>query len=109
MGLRYPYFTDIKCYSGANGLKIFLKLPTCALTYTLFQALILSEVVGIGVYNKLYSSYVNSAKCKTNSSAQTSGLFSQVIHFNLKKDFSELLTVFCPAGPVAVIEGVAFF
>lgn len=105
MGPVYPYFTDIKCYSGAKDLMIFYKLSTCALIYSLFQDLIISEVVGIGIYNKLYSLYVNSVKCKTNLSTQISGSFT----VNLKKDFSELLTIFCPAGPVAVIEGVTFF
>lgn len=35
--------------------------------YSLSQAPVLSEIVGIGIYNKLYSCYVNSAKYKTNS------------------------------------------
>lgn len=61
--------------------------------YSLPHAPSLSEIVGKGIYNNLYSCYVNSAKCKTNSFSLNKHQIYSVRFFtvNLKKNFSKLV------------------
>lgn len=61
--------------------------------YSLSQGPILSKIVGIGIYNNLYSCYINSAKCKPNLfSLNKHQIYSvKLFTVSLKKDFSKLL------------------